>query len=115
MPGPVVIAAGGTGGHIFPAQSLAQELSRRGHKVVLMTDDRGHNYAQSFPGAQIVTVPSATFAGRGVAGKALAVLRLARDPGLRASVAGGGRSAASGFTFDAMVDGMEAFLRDGAA
>ena len=78
MPGPVVIAAGGTGGHIFPAQSLAQELSRRGHKVVLMTDDRGHNYAQSFPGAQIVTVPSATFAGRGVIGKALAVLRLAR-------------------------------------
>ena len=78
MAGPVVIAAGGTGGHIFPAQSLAQELAKRGRRVVLMTDDRGHNYAQSFPQAQIVTVPSATFAGRGAAGKALAVLRLAR-------------------------------------
>jgi glycogen(starch) synthase len=46
---------------------------------------------------------------------ARAVLRLARDPGLRAAVAAGGRSAASGFTFGAMVDGMEAFLRDGSA
>lgn len=78
MSRPVVIAAGGTGGHIFPAQSLAQELARRGRQVVLMTDDRGHNYAQSFPQAQIVTVPSATFAGRGMGGKGYAVLRLAR-------------------------------------
>lgn len=78
MAGPVVIAAGGTGGHIFPAQSLAQELAKRGRRVVLMTDDRGHNYAQSFPQAEIVTVPSATFAGRGAVGKAMAVLRLAR-------------------------------------
>ena len=78
MAGPVVIAAGGTGGHIFPAQSLAQELANRGRRVVLMTDDRGQNYAQSFPQAEIVTVPSATFAGRGIAGKGLAVLRLAR-------------------------------------
>jgi UDP-N-acetylglucosamine--N-acetylmuramyl-(pentapeptide) pyrophosphoryl-undecaprenol N-acetylglucosamine transferase len=76
--GPVVIAAGGTGGHLFPAQSLAQELAKRGRKVVLMTDDRGHNYAQAFPQAEIVTVPSATFAGRGAVGKAFALLRLAR-------------------------------------
>ena len=78
MSRPVVIAAGGTGGHIFPAQSLAEELARRGRRVILMTDDRGHNYAQSFPNAEIVTVPSATFAGRGLVGKGLAVLRLAR-------------------------------------
>lgn len=78
MAGPVVIAAGGTGGHIFPAQSLAQELAKRGRKVVLMTDDRGHNYAQTFPQADIVTVPSATFAGRGLVGKAFAVARLGR-------------------------------------
>ena len=78
MAGPVVIAAGGTGGHIFPAQSLAQELAKRGVPVVLMTDDRGQNYAQTFPQAKIVTVPSATFAGRGMVGKGFAVLRLAR-------------------------------------
>lgn len=78
MSKPVVIAAGGTGGHIFPAQSLAQELARRGRRVVLMTDDRGHNYAQAFPQAEIVTVASATFAGLGRIGKGLAFLRLAR-------------------------------------
>ena len=43
------------------------------------------------------------------------VLRLARDPALRASISAEGRAAASVFTFDAMVDGMEAFLLDGAA
>lgn len=78
MTRPVVIAAGGTGGHIFPAQSLAEALAQRGRRVVLMTDDRGQNYAQSFPQAEIVTVPSATFAGRGLVGKGLALLRLAR-------------------------------------
>lgn len=77
MAGPVVIAAGGTGGHIFPAQALAQELASRGRRVVLMTDDRGQAYAQAFPKAEIVTVRSATFAGRGLIGKGLAAGRLA--------------------------------------
>ena len=44
---------------------------------------------------------------------ARAVLRLARDPALRAGVSARGRAAAARFTFDAMVDGMEAFLREG--
>jgi glycosyltransferase involved in cell wall biosynthesis len=46
---------------------------------------------------------------------ARAVLRLARDPALRVAVSAGGRAAAARFTFEAMVDGMEAFLQEGMA
>ena len=35
-----VVAAGGTGGHMFPAQALAREMTRRGWRVVLATDRR---------------------------------------------------------------------------
>jgi len=59
----IVLSAGGTGGHLFPAQALAAELERRGRTIVVMTDARGRNYNAAFPGASIQTVPSATFAG----------------------------------------------------
>jgi UDP-N-acetylglucosamine--N-acetylmuramyl-(pentapeptide) pyrophosphoryl-undecaprenol N-acetylglucosamine transferase len=59
MRGPIVLSAGGTGGHLFPAQALAGELARRGHGIVVMTDARFANYATSFPGSRIETVPSA--------------------------------------------------------
>ena len=59
MRGPIVLSAGGTGGHLFPAQALAGELARRGHGIVVMTDSRFANFATSFPGARIETVPSA--------------------------------------------------------
>jgi UDP-N-acetylglucosamine--N-acetylmuramyl-(pentapeptide) pyrophosphoryl-undecaprenol N-acetylglucosamine transferase len=73
MSGPFVLAAGGTGGHLFPAQALASELMRRGRRVVVMTDGRGHNYGNAFPGAEIATVPAATFAGRSIPGRVLAL------------------------------------------
>ncbi|TXL73557.1 undecaprenyldiphospho-muramoylpentapeptide beta-N-acetylglucosaminyltransferase [Vineibacter terrae] len=41
---PVILAAGGTGGHVFPAESLAGELARRGVPLALITDDRGHKW-----------------------------------------------------------------------
>jgi UDP-N-acetylglucosamine--N-acetylmuramyl-(pentapeptide) pyrophosphoryl-undecaprenol N-acetylglucosamine transferase len=72
MSGPFVLAAGGTGGHLFPAQALASELMRRGKRVVVMTDGRGHNYSSAFPGAEIATVPAATFAGRSPIGRVVA-------------------------------------------
>jgi UDP-N-acetylglucosamine--N-acetylmuramyl-(pentapeptide) pyrophosphoryl-undecaprenol N-acetylglucosamine transferase len=73
MSAPFVLAAGGTGGHLFPAQALARELMRRGGRVVVMTDGRGHNYGNAFPGAEIATVPAATFAGRSIPGRVLAL------------------------------------------
>lgn len=59
----IVLSAGGTGGHLFPAQALAGELIARGRRIVVMTDSRGRNYESAFPGAQIEQVPSATFVG----------------------------------------------------
>jgi UDP-N-acetylglucosamine--N-acetylmuramyl-(pentapeptide) pyrophosphoryl-undecaprenol N-acetylglucosamine transferase len=59
----IVLSAGGTGGHLFPAQALAGELLRRGRRIVVMTDSRGRNYQSVFPGASIEQVPSATFVG----------------------------------------------------
>ena len=62
----VVISAGGSGGHLFPAQALADELVRRGMTIVVMTDRRGTIYTKAFPQAVIETVPSAAFSDRSV-------------------------------------------------
>lgn len=68
-----VIAAGGTGGHMFPAQALAEELLARGWRVALSTDTRGAQYAGGFPASvERRIVASATFA-RGGFGARLAV------------------------------------------
>ena len=73
----VVIAAGGTGGHMFPAQALAEELLARGWQVKLSTDARGARYASGFPDAVArEVVKSATTARGGLLGKALVVPRI---------------------------------------
>lgn len=56
----IVLAAGGTGGHLFPAQALAEELQRRGHEIHLITDSRVRDYGSEFPASRIYDVPSAT-------------------------------------------------------
>ncbi len=64
-PRPVVIAAGGTGGHLFPAEALAAELLSRGERVVLMTDGRSGAYASpAFAQAERFVLRGAGLSGR---------------------------------------------------
>ncbi|HUF87325.1 MAG TPA: undecaprenyldiphospho-muramoylpentapeptide beta-N-acetylglucosaminyltransferase [Thermohalobaculum sp.] len=73
----LVIAAGGTGGHMFPAQALAEEMLRRGWRVALTTDPRGLRYADGFPEAvERVTLRSASYRRGGLAARARAPLQI---------------------------------------
>lgn len=73
----LLIAAGGTGGHMFPAQALAEAMLARGWRVKLSTDDRGARYAGGFPEAvAIEKVASATFARGGALAKLAAPFRI---------------------------------------
>jgi UDP-N-acetylglucosamine--N-acetylmuramyl-(pentapeptide) pyrophosphoryl-undecaprenol N-acetylglucosamine transferase len=62
--GSIMLAAGGTGGHLFPAQALGEELIRRQWNVDLITDMRGNVFGGDFPARKIYKVPAATFQGR---------------------------------------------------
>jgi len=76
--GPIVIAAGGTGGHFFPAEALAAELLRRGRRLVLMTDARSGGLASAvFAGQETIVLRGAGIAGRGLLRGAAGALGLA--------------------------------------
>ncbi|MFV2052174.1 undecaprenyldiphospho-muramoylpentapeptide beta-N-acetylglucosaminyltransferase [Aliiroseovarius sp. YM-037] len=73
----LVIAAGGTGGHMFPAQALAEAMLRKGWRVKLSTDARGARYAGGFPHVvDVDVISSATFARGGVLAKAMVPFRI---------------------------------------
>ncbi|MHA6325447.1 UDP-N-acetylglucosamine--N-acetylmuramyl-(pentapeptide) pyrophosphoryl-undecaprenol N-acetylglucosamine transferase [Roseivivax sp. CAU 1753] len=73
----LVMAAGGTGGHMFPAQALAEVMLRRGWRVKLSTDARGARYTGGFPhSVEIEEVTSATFARGNILAKALVPFRV---------------------------------------
>ncbi len=75
----IVIAAGGTGGHFFPAEALAAELRRRGHRIALMTDARsGGLVSPAFEGCERFVLAGAGIAGRGLVRAIKAIFALAR-------------------------------------
>jgi UDP-N-acetylglucosamine--N-acetylmuramyl-(pentapeptide) pyrophosphoryl-undecaprenol N-acetylglucosamine transferase len=76
---PIVIAAGGTGGHFFPAEALAEVLVARGHRVVLMTDARSAGLRPKvFEGRERFVIAGAGLAGRSFVSGARGGIGLAR-------------------------------------
>lgn len=73
----IALAAGGTGGHLFPAEALARELMARGHGVVLYTEHRGAQYGQALQGIVHVVLPARSLEG-GLMGKAAAGVTILR-------------------------------------
>jgi UDP-N-acetylglucosamine--N-acetylmuramyl-(pentapeptide) pyrophosphoryl-undecaprenol N-acetylglucosamine transferase len=75
MTGPYVLAAGGTGGHIFPAEALARALIARGERVVLVTDKRGQAFGGDLSDVQTARVRSSRLQS-GLIGKARTAVEL---------------------------------------
>ncbi len=73
----VLIAAGGTGGHMFPAEALARELLQRGHRVALVTDRRGKDFADRLPEVAVERVSAGGVAGTSLVRRAHSFARLA--------------------------------------
>jgi len=73
---PIVLAAGGTGGHMFPAEALAAALMRRGLPVALVTDRRGQSFGDRLPGVALHRVRAGRI-GAGVVGKVTAFAAMA--------------------------------------
>ena len=55
----VIIAAGGTGGHVFPGYNLAEHLTKKNFEVIIATDKRGYKYLKKLDGVKISILPSA--------------------------------------------------------
>jgi UDP-N-acetylglucosamine--N-acetylmuramyl-(pentapeptide) pyrophosphoryl-undecaprenol N-acetylglucosamine transferase len=73
---PVLIAAGGTGGHLFPAEALANTLKARGIAVELVTDARAKLYGGDFPARAIHEIAAATPSGGTIVARVTAILTL---------------------------------------
>ncbi len=90
----IMLAAGGTGGHLFPAFALAEELQRRGVAVDLITDMRGDRYGSGFPARHVYQVPAATLASKSPVAAAKTAMALARGTKAAHAILGQVRPAA---------------------
>ncbi len=74
----LLIAAGGTGGHMFPAQALAEVLGANGWSVAMMTDSRGRKHVGHIPADPVIEVQAATISPRKPIQAVGGVMRLSR-------------------------------------
>lgn len=73
----VLLAAGGTGGHVFPAEALAAELESRGRLLALVTDPRGGSYGGTLGDVETHRIRAGGIAGKGVVARMKSVAELA--------------------------------------
>ena len=71
----IVLTTGGSGGHIFPAQSVAAELVKKGYNVVFITDKRGNAF-QNLPEVTTYRLVAESVTGRSIFGKIIAMFKL---------------------------------------
>ena len=62
--GNILLCAGGTGGHLFPAEAVAHELKKRGYTIHLAADDRVERFADNFPAEAIHQIKSSTLGSK---------------------------------------------------
>ncbi|WP_413206178.1 undecaprenyldiphospho-muramoylpentapeptide beta-N-acetylglucosaminyltransferase [Rhodospirillum sp. A1_3_36] len=72
----VILAAGGTGGHVFPAEALAEELTNRGHALTLVTDKRGQTHGGRLGQLDTRRILAGGIAGRGLSGRLRGMVEL---------------------------------------
>ena len=76
--GPVAVAAGGTGGHLFPAAALSHALAARGFTVHLVTDERAAKYSGDFPAVAVHMLAAATPSGGSLVRRVQAIVTIIR-------------------------------------
>jgi len=76
MQRPIVLASGGTGGHIFPAQALSAELQARGYRLALIADRRADAYNGALGSIEAYRIQAAGLIGRSLSARISAVFRL---------------------------------------
>ena len=72
----LILGAGGTGGHMFPAESISMIFKQAGYEVVLMTDARGMRFAQHFSGCHIIELPAVNMRTKNIFKMIIGIVKL---------------------------------------